>query len=216
MARSPRGFGVGRSGGEGMPSRRCPSRHVHRRPVIRFLPPPATSLTIRFVFPFGALRVRSPNTPPLEIRFQYTKVSREWKAARCLRSPSPSPTPSKISRGEDPKGARMQGGSSGIVYGGLKYQASSSTGAFWNLLEQPPLTPFLLVVAAGAVHRGRARGRRLHHLSRRDPQPQGGERGASLARPWGRAASAGLRFGFPFVRGNGVRFDLDLELSACK
>jgi hypothetical protein len=25
-----------------------------------------------------------------------------------------------------------------------------------------------------------------------------------------------LRFGFPFVRGNGVRFDLDLELSACK
>lgn len=78
------------------------------------------------------------------------------------------------------------------------------------------LNSFLLVVAAGAVHRGRARGRRLHHLPRRDPQPQGGERGASLARPWGRAASAGLRFGFPFVRGNGVRFDLDLELSACK
>lgn len=35
----------------------------------------------------------------------------------------------------------MQGGSSGIVYGGLKYQASSSSSAFWNLLEQSLLTP---------------------------------------------------------------------------
>lgn len=176
-----------------MPSRRCPSRHVHRRPVIRFLPratsPSASSSPL-------ALRLRSPNTPPLEYAFIPPKrapfsvksVEGGWLPAVS----SVSDSERAISRGEDPKRARMQGGSSGIVYGGLKYQASSSSGAFWNLLEQPPLTHWSSVVVAGAVHRGRSRRRWLHHLPRRDSQPQGGERGASLAQPWGRAASAGV------------------------
>lgn len=60
--------------------------------------------------------------------------------------------------------------------------ASSTRQAFSNLLEQSPVggrpSP-LHPTLAGAVHRRRARGRRVDHLPRRNPQSQGGERGAS-------------------------------------
>ena len=95
-------------------------------------------------------------------------------------------------------------------------QSSSGSGAFWNLPERPVLTPSSSLSAlAGAVYRRRARGRRLDHLPRRHPQPQGGERGACLAARrawWDCDSSTPSTFS---VRGNGVRFDLDLESSAC-
>ena len=68
------------------------------------------------------------------------------------------------------------------------------------------------------MHRGRVRGRRLHHLPRRDPQSQGGERGASCASIGERRSCGDRDSSSPFfflVRGNGVRFDSDLELSVC-
>ncbi|PWZ28960.1 hypothetical protein Zm00014a_018628 [Zea mays] len=74
----------------------------------------------------------------------------------------------------------MQGGSSGIVYGGLKYQASKQAPAApsGTFFEPSALTTLSSLSAlAGTVYRRRARGRQLDHLPRRDPQPQGGERG---------------------------------------
>jgi hypothetical protein len=78
----------------------------------------------------------------------------------------------------------MQGGSSGIVYGGLKYQASKQAPAApsGTFFEPSALTTLSSLSAlAGTVYRRRARGRQLDQLPRRDPQPQGGERGACLA-----------------------------------
>ena len=78
------GFGVARSGGEGMPSRRCPSRHVHRRPVIRFLAratsPSASSSSARYATCHW-------NTPAVKYAFSPPKrkfTKGEWKVADCF------------------------------------------------------------------------------------------------------------------------------------
>jgi len=87
----------------------------------------------------------------------------------------------------------MQGGSSGIVYGGLKYQASnSSCGAFWNLLEQPPSTPFrpLSSLQARCIADVRADAGSTTFLAGTLSLKEENE--VRLARPLGSAAPAGI------------------------
>lgn len=193
MRGSPRGFGFGSGArGGGVVERRCQAADGRRATSTAVSSSISSTTSLSASSPLHFCHPQPEYVYSLLIRFLPLKTHycllRECGKRFAARSSlfRFQRSTSQSSRRGDPERARMQSGSSGIVYGGLKYQASFSAAVFWSLLLEQP-APNLVhpphlrrLLLAGAVHRRRARGGRLDHLPRRDAQPQGGERGAFL------------------------------------